>query len=109
MIQPFDEQLSLAQFPHVETVAMNFSTFRFIVALISAAVFTGRTKVWRLCRSTSPQYHFGAIKVNPATSIGCPLCAKTRHSALRQRRYSITSSAMESKPDDTSMPSARAV
>jgi hypothetical protein len=50
----------------METVAMNFSTFRFVVALTSAAVFTGRTKVWRLCRSEGPQYHFAAIKVNPA-------------------------------------------
>jgi hypothetical protein len=38
------------------------------------------------------------------------LCAKSRHSALhKERRYSIASSAIESTPDGTSMPSARAV
>ena len=61
---------------------MNFSTFRFIVALISAAVFTGRTKVWRLCRSTSPQYHFGAIKVNPAERVGMSALCQIRTSSV---------------------------
>jgi hypothetical protein len=36
--RPFHGQLSSAQFPYMETVAMNFSTFRFVVALPSAAV-----------------------------------------------------------------------
>jgi hypothetical protein len=62
----------------METVATNFSTFRFVVALTSAAVFTGRTKVWRLWRSKGPQYALAAIKVNPAEAgrpaVACRAC-----------------------------------
>ena len=47
---------------------------------------------------------------HPSTQSKCPLCAKSGHSALhKERRYSIASSAIESTPDGTSMPSARAV
>ena len=43
-------------------------------------------------------------------NLGCPLCATSCHShPSKQRPYSITSSATESKPDGSVSPSAFAV
>ena len=44
------------------------------------------------------------------SEFGCPLCAKSRHSALRkERRYSITLSALTMTDSGTVRPSAFAV
>ena len=62
-------------FPTWKTVATNFSTFRFVAALTSAAVFTGSHESVATCRSEGPQYHFAEIKVNPAEAAwpACPI------------------------------------